>query len=265
MEMGAEEPDRLLQGKLLHSIGSEIQAKVTAALVLPVVKRRYDLPVTSEIQAVLRFLGLEDSEQNLHSREARGFWEGDLRIWSVLLGWIFMHLVGKLNQPAGNEEASRTWIDEWRLGKAFTRGLSDLALSAEEAQHLNSLLKVLTTHHDWHQKYQWMQSGRTKKLPALGAFLQDLLNDPEVLRVIKINRYQDVLWFNQEAFESLLWWLLEVAAVDLGAALETKTLSLESYIDRLALCYTAIAALGAAGIASGFQVERLVEESKTNH
>jgi len=33
--------------------------------------------------------------------------------------------------------------------------------------------------------------------------LQSLLRDNEVQRFLQVNRYQDVLWFNGEAFEEL--------------------------------------------------------------
>ena len=43
-----------------------------------------------------------------------------------------------------------------------------------------------------------------------------LLSDSDALNYLGVNRYQDILWFNKEAFEDLMWWLFIIAAVEIS-------------------------------------------------
>ena len=43
------------------------------------------------------------------------------------------------------------------------------------------------------------------------------LKDREVQQFVGVNRYQGVLWFNKEAFDQLLSWMLTLATVEISA------------------------------------------------
>jgi hypothetical protein len=43
--------------------------------------------------------------------------------------------------------------------------------------------------------------------------LGTLLRDAEAQQLLQVNRYRDVLWFNKEAFDALLLWLLLLPTV----------------------------------------------------
>jgi hypothetical protein len=83
--------------------------------------------------------------------------------------------------------------------------------------------------------------------------LENLLKDDEVQQLLRVNRYGDVLWFNKEAFEQLLWWLFVVAVV------QTTTLRpmAEAAPDLLA-AYEVVQQLQQAEERSGYQLEELL-------
>jgi hypothetical protein len=118
-------------------------------------------------------------------------------------------------------------------------------------------IKVLTTHQ------RWFELGETPENRAYQV-LRSWLEDDEVQRFLRVNRYQDVLWFNEEAFEQLLWWMMVVATVDIAAHPEQATASpaSPSAAEAIAACYEVIEELRQAEEASSYRVERLLEAAR---
>jgi hypothetical protein len=65
------------------------------------------------------------------------------------------------------------------------------------------------------------------------------------------------LWFNQEAFEQLLWWMLATATVTLSADPHRPTAEVS---EAVAGCYHIIQQLLQAEQESEYQVEKLLAE-----
>ena len=86
--------------------------------------------------------------------------------------------------------------------------------------------------------------------------LESWFQDPEVQQFLQVNRYQDVLWFNCEAFERWLWWMLLVAVVD-GSADPHRPAA--TVAREIAGHYEIIRQLRRRAQESGYQVERLLE------
>jgi hypothetical protein len=128
--------------------------------------------------------------------------------WSLLFAWAITHDTGRLVAETAAEAAqqSRAWLDEWLLRKAVAHTLRELGASNGEAWQAVSLLNVLVAQQDWAMS----TAGKRKRASLV---LERLLADEETRRYLGVNRYQDVLWFNQEAFEDLLWGLQVVAAL----------------------------------------------------
>jgi hypothetical protein len=110
--------------------------------------------------------------------------------------------------PEAIPTQSRSWIDEWLLGKIIVQTINDLGFDENEAWHAVSLIKVITTHQHWHLKLD-------PKSRRGYAVLERLLRDTEAQGYLQVNRYQGVLWFNKESFERLLWWLYAVAVINI--------------------------------------------------
>jgi len=74
-----------------------------------------------------------------------------------------------------------------------------------------------------------------------------------------VNRFREVLWFNQEAFDQLLWWLMLLATIDGTSQLLAQA---NEVAGRLTDESGVIHALQRAGQESDYQVERLLAAVK---
>ena len=173
--------------------------------------------------------------------------DADAYTWGCLLGWWCVHSLGKTAGEAGFEGQSRSWIDEWLLGKVLVGALQDLRLDEPAAWQAVALIKVLTSHQRW-----CALEAPDTRAPAY-PILETLLRDDEVQRFLQVNRYQDVLWFNKEALEQLLWWLLLVAQIHMAAFRPAA----DAGEDILA-CYKVVQQLRQASEESGYLVEELL-------
>jgi hypothetical protein len=165
-------------------------------------------------------------------------------------------------------------MDEWLLGKLVAGALQDLGLDEAEAWWAVGTVKILINHQDWHK----LETSRTDSPPveerqaatarptpaqeqaerAYGT-LVSWLRDPEVQQFLQVNRYRGLLWFNHEAFEQLLGWMLSVAAVDISAGTER---SQDEIAQELADCYDIVKRLQQAEESSEYQVVKLMEAAK---
>jgi glycosidase len=208
---------------------------------------------------------------------------GDPGTWGNLLGWWCVHSLGKvagetatasrhLQGETGFVDRSRSWIDEWLLGKVLAGALQDLGLDENAGWRAVAVIKLLTSHQD-SLVFRAMASPKAASTPELApstpggglsgvpqralvsahAVLENLLKDDEVQQFLRVNRYGDVLWFNKEAFEQLLWWLFTVAVVQLTALRPAA----EAAPDILA-AFKVIRQLQQAEEQSGYQLEELV-------
>jgi glycosidase len=142
--------------------------------------------------------------------------------WGTVLGWWTVH----------------------SLGKVLAAALQDVGMDEPAAWRAVALIKILTSHQGW---------------SAQGAVQADelvdtLLGDAEVQHYLQVNRYQDVLWFNKEAFHELLRGLLWVALIQASAHLLTAEATQKANV-----CYELLETLRQAADASGYRVEELVK------
>jgi hypothetical protein len=208
-------------------IAREVCDELEAILHLPVLDRRValDQEAIAEVQA-----GLTANDG----------------IWSCLFGWAFIHALGKITASADFAEQSRSWMDEWLLGRIVAGTLRELGDDEQQAALSVMVIKRMTSHQSWFA---------TPELEYAYQLLEALLSDTEVQQLLRVNRYQDVLWFDKHAFERLLWWMLAVALVSISAGAETATTDAAGTISA---AYRTIMQLRAAAEASGYQVEKLL-------
>ncbi len=207
--------------------------------------------------------------------------DGDPAAWGTLLGWLFTHALGKLvggpDPEAPDQDhagQSRSLMDEWLLGKLVAGALQDLGLDQAAAWWAVGTIKILINHQDWHQLQvpdtgsPPAGEGQAGTAPATSAGAQaerayatlvSWLRDPEVQQFVQVNRYGGLLWFNHEAFDQLLRWMLAVAAVDITANAER---SQDEIARDLAACYDIVQRLKQAEESSEYQVVKLMEAAK---
>jgi len=158
--------------------------------------------------------------------------------WYALFGWLFTHALGRMSATPDSAGQSRAWIDEWLLGRLLADTLTALELDNGAAWWLVGVMRLLTRRQAW---------GADTPSGPLNAYtvLTTLLADEDVRNFLQVNRHQHVLWFNSEAFDELLAWLLIIEWLRAGA-LRDELLAI-------------VEALRQAKEASQFQVERLLE------
>ena len=222
-------------------VAREISHKLEAILYLPVLAERYPLPRSRKYKAAVEMV------------QAR--LDDDPAAWGSLLAWLFTHDIGQVvageNRSTGLEAAvqSRTWVDEWLLGKLISTCLQDQGLDERAAWWSVGIVKVLISHHHWYD----IDSPKSQRASRV---LTDWLRDPEIQQMIQVNRYGGVLWFNQEAFEQLLGWMLTIATIGIST---DDALEREEVAQEIVSCYEVIRSLQQAGAESEYQVVKLVE------
>jgi len=168
--------------------------------------------------------------------------------WATMCAWVLVHALGKAQFESDFAPRSRSWIDEWLLGKLIADALRDFGMSDAQAAQAVAAIKLMTTHQQWHA-WREARKGRARRV------LQAWLEDAETAQFLQVNRYNDILWFNKEAFEALVGWMYAAAAVSLGAdGARTRN----AIAKAIGAAYDAAKALLRGEKKSKYQVERLL-------
>jgi glycosidase len=234
----------------LAALAMDIRRKVQAALELPALAERYPFSRSPRYKSVVELLdklGLREPKVAGKDGDASAI-SGNLS-WGTLLGWICTHSLGRVMGETGAEERSRSWIDEWLLGKIIAKTLSELGGVESSVWRAVGLIKILAGHQQWFR----VEAGQKNRSSQI---LLSWLEDADVQLFLGINRHQGILWFNQEAFEELLCWMLVLAVISVLADphLEAKTIPAQ-----IVAHYELVKRLQNAAAGSGYQVEKLLE------
>jgi len=242
------------------TIPAAVQNQIEALLQLPIVDARFPLPRSRKYAAAMQFLksnlGLPADEPISKSTRkipasARPLVDEKLA-WGTLLGWASVRWLGRCVAAEDFAEQSRAWIDEWWLGRTIEGALRSWGLDESAAWQAVGTIKVLTLHQDR------LEAAISAKKSA-SDLLETLLADNDVQQLLRVNRYNEVLWFNKEAFEQLLGWLMAAAVID--ATLKPDRLVEEVTADILA-AYDVIKCWQAAEGESAYQVKKLLAAVK---
>jgi glycosidase len=221
-----------------EAIAREVRHKLEAALQLPVLAGRFPALAGDESEEALALVG--------------SHLDGDPAAWGTLLDWVFTHAVGKVVRDEDFPELSRSWMDEWLLGKLIARTLQDLGLDEGAAWWSVGTIKILINHQGW-----WRVDADKEGKPY--QVLTNWLKDGEVQQFMQVNRYHGLLWFNEEAFNKLLGWMLTTAVVEISADPDRTP---EEMAEQVMACSDIIGVLQQAEEASEYQVVKLMEAAK---
>ncbi|MGE5123569.1 MAG: alpha-amylase family glycosyl hydrolase, partial [Acidobacteriaceae bacterium] len=245
-----EEVNRITNGSGdALSISNKIKQVLLASLYLPQYQSRFPLTRSRKYQQAMKYLHASNPKTS-------PWINGDTYAWSITLGWVVTHTLGRMVSDQGYEEISRSWMDEWMLNKILVGTFEDLGLDERSNWRALTLIKLLTSHHAWWGELSNSQTKSKKK--ATYHFLAAILSDSDAQAYIGVNRYQDVLWFNKESFEDLLWWLFIVGVVDMTSQ-HLQPGGSESVARLVLQCFTEISSLVAQAEASGYKLEKLIE------
>ena len=266
---GDELPDEVEQ-KMLHllrqvkhlahgsgdevAVARDVRLKLEAILRWPVIDGHPLVSAKSRYQRTARYL------------QAR--LDGDPQAWGILLGWLFTHELGRVAGDEGYEQQSRSWLDEWLLGRIVTGALRDLGLDENAAGWSLKAIKVLVSHQrcyetcaaedhpDLSKGHPERSEGPPVEMAQAYRLLESWFQDGDVQQFLGVNRYRDVLWFNKEAFDQMLGWTLTVAVIACAA---NPLCGADEVAEEVVGCYDIVRQLQQAEEASGYQVEKLLE------
>ncbi len=172
---------------------------------------------------------------------------------AILLTWSILHNLGKLISKDDYEAISRSWIDEWRLTKLIRPVLETVDSENKEKIWESLLLIKLITN------FQNLFIKEKIDLTSSNKLLISLLSNPEVQEFLKINRYQEKLWFNAEAFDDLIKWLSILAVI------HVLILNKEALYHQLNMFIKIMSSWKSAARRSSYQVNNLIELVKQQH
>jgi hypothetical protein len=233
----------------IQSAEKSIHQNLLAILQLPTFQEKYPLPHSRKYQQAMKYL----HAGNLKTSPWRN---GDAYAWSVILGWLFTIHLGKIISTEGYEEISRSWMDEWMLNKIFVSVLDDLGLDERSNWRAVTLVKLLTSHHTWWKIIDNKQAKGSRA--AAYNILTSIFSDSDALSYLGVNRHQDIVWFNKEAFEDLLWWLYIIAVVEISD-IHNKADQTDAGVKFILRCYNEILNLITNAQASGYKLEKLLD------
>lgn len=216
----------------VSSLVAEFRASLEAALYLPILGEKYPLPGSRTYANGLRYL-------------FSGLTQARDQHWTVFLSWLFVRGLGKLVDEEQFASLSRSWLDEWRLAVTLEDTFRGLGYDDFQSARSVELVKLLTEHQNWFS---------TLGGQPLSKVLSTWLSDDAIRRFLGVNRYQEKLWFNKEAFEELVWWMMLLAVFE---ALIVPGAGASLLTERVLQGYQIAKRLLKAGKASGYLVERL--------
>jgi len=168
----------------------------------------------------------------------------------TLLLWLLLHNLGGYSKGNTSGEYSRSLIEEWNLTNYLENILVECGLGNADASRVIQAVKFVIANQDWainviHNK------------PYL--IVQNWLNDDQIRSYIGVNRYKDILWFNRESFDSMLWAMFAVCWSFSGSDPEK---SVTSHIQDMILTFENIKAIMKAEFKSEFQLSKLMDNLK---
>ncbi len=227
-----------------EDLAFEIRALTDAALSLPHLKKRFDTLEKRKYQAGLRFL--ENGPDG-----SKVLKDGEAAVWASVFGWVFLSHLGKVASAEGFSDLSRTWIDEWLLGRITSECLIELGMAETEAWKNVNLIRLLTSHQKWFDP-----AVEPENLAYLS--LKKWLAEGEIQSFLAIHRHQGILWFNKEQFDTFLWWIYTIQVIQdtADAIINGNVEIMEKSILR---GREVIGLLQKAEVGSGYQVEKLLD------
>jgi len=224
-------------GADIQPIIGEEKRGLNAVLKLPVFEDHFPFPGSENYQLALSFIqdGL-DAEP----------WA-----WYVLILWNDLRLLGKVITPEDRfDEISRSWLEEWGILKVVRAEFEKIGISPQHAYRAETILKLLI------QEQNWVLSAQT--VTAFG-LIETWFAESEIRSFLNINRYRGKLWFNQEAFDEMMWWMMTIGLIRLSADPDR---SLPEVVEMLFNAYELISKIQDAEAESEYQVEKLLEGLK---
>jgi hypothetical protein len=143
-------------------------------------------------------------------------------VHEIDFAWFFVHKLGKVMKDA---DADRVWqlLEDWRLIEETAALLTAFGSSPEKVPQLLDLLKLMMRWQEW-----WKRDEKNNWKQWIDAFF----HDPEVMKVLKVNRHDNITWFHKESGEELISRLFFMAIFGLSSSIWDSDREIENYLVR---------------------------------
>jgi len=240
LEEAQRKSQNLLEGIAYHTVriisipalSASTRAALDGALQLPLLTIQTPL-VGGLFQSACEFF-LSKLEEHAHR-------------WYALLLFPFLFNLAKSEDETNPSQQALSWMDEWQFFRIIKETLNTLGLDESQKDEMIGALRVMVA------EQNWFESVGQKPLSTI---VQHWLADIEVQRILKINRYQNTIWFHKEGLDNFLWWMMAVAIIQ--AASDPKATSVQ-VVERMIAAYEIAVKLINLAPKSGYQLEKMLE------
>jgi hypothetical protein len=172
----------------------------------------------------------------------------DTAAWGVLLGWL---VIAPLERVQGGEKVGlpgRDWIRAFRWDRVLLEAFSGLGVEPSRAGEAVLMVEALLA-------YSGRFRARALEGRGAGGLLEAWLSDDLVRRLLGVNEFQGVWWLAKEPWEALVAALATVSAVEAAADTGLAPVAREKQIRA---CLEVAAGMREAARAAGYRVDRLM-------
>jgi glycosidase len=206
--------------------------------------------ILTELEAVLELT--QHVRRPVKGRGEEDSWEveltdalGDPVAWITLVAWVLIRHLGEVGGGDDRFEMARERFAEWFLSSALVDLVIDLDRSEDDARRAALAVDLMIETVGWRSK--------VKGLEGIGPALTEIVGDEKGQEFLRVNNHADVLWFQREAFEELLRWMI-LAWVSDGIVEDS-----EGAPGTVAATSAVWEALVSAAEGSGFRVAEILE------
>jgi hypothetical protein len=160
--------------------------------------------------------------------------------------WVLTHRLGALTETGDFDALSAHWLDEWLLRKAV-------------AETFEELTDDHTQPADAHLVQFLCRFGRLLDYspgPERSHLLRSLFDGKQAAELLGLNRFDGIIWLNEERFSAFAYWLFFVTVVSLASE---KKLTQRCIAIRFARLQSFLAAATDAGFRSDHFLETLAQ------
>jgi hypothetical protein len=162
------------------------------------------------------FISLQ--KRNLDVQEVLRFTAQEVH--EIDFAWFFLHQPGEVMKDA---DADQVWqlLEDWRLLEETAALLTRFGYSPQEVPQLLDLLKLMIRWQGW---WKWNKQDKGKQ------WIDAFFHDPDVMKVLKVNRHNHTLWFHKESGEALISRLFFMAILGLSSSAWDSSREIENYL-----------------------------------
>lgn len=232
-KLGIQESDALL--------AAEIREDIKSLLTVALIENELPKKIQPELKLAVRMLqaGLDGKQ---------GLTGGNPSIWGPILCCLLTSKLGKIGGEDHFASRSRDWMDDWLFKKVVLESLERLQIEPPASDRSVDLIRVILSNASW---LDFEQDPQTIAKNLLNSWL----NDSAARRFLQIHLYEEVLWFNREAYETLVWHTYAIEIIQQRGQQKLTPAKLSKAI-RFAL--QVVTALQNAEERSGYQVDKLM-------